>query len=202
MKKPEIFTESQWILCRKYSAIKMLSIICANFGSQFVMLYIMQNITIEAKALQSIATTVTGMASAILILLPWMMKHLDKLLLPITWLLAIISIIADLMVLQYPILILFIMATLFGLLSYFIEGGFDTLINMIYQGKARTFFTFSINRATAIGTAVASVFCYICASVDLKYIIIVDIILTIVDVVLISTRVHWLKKEIVSQQDF
>lgn len=194
-KKPSEFTEEQWILARQQQFLRMLSAITVGFSPQFISLYIMQHMDMAQKSINSMAVTVTAMAAGIMVLQPFIKKYLVQIQIPTIWVITFIIIGCDFLVLEHPVMVLLTLSISVGLLHKLAHGGWSVLSNRCYQGDAKTTFGFMVDSSLAVGTALASLLCWVFSDVKLEYIVYADMVLTVIDTLLVILRLHLLKRE-------
>lgn len=197
MNTPKEFTEDQWNLTIDQTISRMGSVVCESFGAQFFILYLMQNLTVQLKSMQTVCVSVVAMVGSILLLMPFIRKHSVKLAYPLIILGTTFGVICDLLIIEHPVAVIFIMAIVGGLIRGLEGGSWSVLLNRCFQGDAKSSNGFWVGAGATLGVCFGSLLVFLFADMDLKTVVYIDIVLTIIDCGLTCGRIYQLKKFLV-----
>ena len=186
--KPKEFTDDQWEMVIKIRVYKLFSTFIYSFAPVFYVLYIMQHMTVSQRSIQTGLSTAVLAAAAWIFIVPCVKRNIERFVLPLTITGCIIGLICNALILQYPVVVIFIMATICRSVNFFQDKGFSKVINRCLQGDAKTEFGYMRERVDGLAVILASFVCWLCADLPLLYIVIADSVLSVIDVWLIWAR--------------
>lgn len=194
MNKPKEFTNDQWRLTVNQTVSRMFSVMCEGFGAQFFLLWIMQNMTVEIKSLQTLSVSVIGVVGSIMLLLPIIKRNAITLAYPLIVIGTIFGVVCDLIILDHPIAVVFVMSIFGGLVRSLQGGSWSVLLNRCFQGDAKSGNGFWVGAGATIGVSLSAVLVFWFSSISLQTVVYVDIALTIIDCALTCGRIWELKR--------
>lgn len=181
-RKPKVFNDDQWEIVIKIRALRLFSKFAESFGPVFFLLYIMQHISMDQQSMQRGISTAVLAISAYVFAVPYVKKHIDKWVMPLTIIGCAVGLICNYLIIEHPVIVVFIMAILVRSVGFFQDKGFGKVMNRCFKGDAKTEFSYIREQMDSLAVIAASFACWLCADLPLLYIVIVDSILSIIDV--------------------